>query len=185
VGSTVENVYPIKWITPQVAVGYAPHSQTDVDAIKALGIEAVLNLCAECYDLHEIESAAGLEVYWLPIADEDAPEPGAAQKALEWLDSMLAQNKKVLVHCRFGIGRTGTLVTAWLLTQGYALDDALEMLSHTPTEPNSRRQWDFLKAFSLSIGKPAVQKPANLEKRRSRLGKFFRKYALMNDWWSK
>ena len=177
-----ENTYPLKWITQQVAIGYAPHSQADIDTAKALGIDAVLNLCAECYDLHEIEAAAGLEVHWLPVSDEDAPAPDAAQIALEWLDSMLAQNKKVLVHCRFGIGRTGTLVTAWLLKQGYALDDALEMLSHTPAEPKSRRQWDFLKDYSISIGKPAIKKPADLEKRRSRLGKFFRKYVRMQDW---
>ena len=181
-GPAEENTYPLKWITQQLAIGYAPHSQADVDAIKAQGIAAVLNLCAECYDLHEIEAAAGLEVHWLPIADEDAPEPGEAQQALEWLDSILAQNKKVLVHCRFGIGRTGTLVFAWMLKQGYAQDDALDMLSHTPAEPKSRRQWDFLNAYSRSIGKPAVPKPVDLEQRRSRLGRFFRKHLLMSDW---
>lgn len=181
-GSTEENIYPLRWITQQIAIGYAPHSEADIDSIKIQGIGAVLNLCAECYDLHEIEAAAGLEVHWLPIADEDAPEFVEAQKALEWLDSLLAQNKKVLVHCRFGIGRTGTLVTAWLLKQGYAQDDALEMLSHTPAEPKSRRQWDFLDAYSKSIGNSAVQKPVDLDKRRSRLGKYFRKYFLMQDW---
>ena len=90
-GPTQVNIYPLKWITQQIAIGYAPHSQADIDAVKAGGIAAVLNLCAECYDLHEIEAAAGLEVHWLPVADEDAPELDAAQKALEWLDSMMAK----------------------------------------------------------------------------------------------
>ena len=84
-----ESTYPLKWITPQVAIGYAPHSQTDIDNIKAQGIEAVLNLCAECYDLHEIEAAAGLAVHWLPVPDEDAPAFSLAQKALEWLADLL------------------------------------------------------------------------------------------------
>lgn len=39
--------YPIKWITQQIAIGYAPRSDADIDAIKANGIEAVLNLCAD------------------------------------------------------------------------------------------------------------------------------------------
>jgi Dual specificity phosphatase, catalytic domain len=101
------------------------------------------------------------------------------------LNAILAQNKKVLVHCRFGIGRTGTMVTAWLLDQGHTLEDAQDMLGHTPAKPNSRRQWDFLDTFSRSINKPAVSRPPDLEQRRSRLGKFFRKYTLMDDWWGK
>ena len=65
-GQTQENTYPIRWITQQIAIGYAPHSQADMDSAKAQGIAAVLNLCAECYGLHEIEAAAGFELHWLP-----------------------------------------------------------------------------------------------------------------------
>ncbi|BBO75576.1 hypothetical protein DSCW_29930 [Desulfosarcina widdelii] len=177
-----ENTYPLKWVTKQVAVGYAPHSLADIEAIKSSGIEAVLNLCAECYDLHEIENAHGLDVHWLPITDEDAPQLEDAQKAIDWLNSKIGANKKVLIHCRFGIGRTGTVVMAWLLGQGYSADQAEALLDHTPSEPKSRRQWDFLDAYSKSIGANAIERPADLETRRSRLGKFFRKYILMNEW---
>ena len=176
------DTYPLKWITPNVAIGHAPRSQADIDSIKRKGIEAVLNLCAECYDLHEIEAAAGLDVHWLPVVDEDAPDYDTAQAALSWMDATIEKGKKVLVHCRFGIGRTGTLIVAWLLKQGYTLEDALEMIRQTPAEPKSSRQWEFLDTYSQQIGKPAVPKTVLLEKRRSRLGKFFRKYIQMRDW---
>jgi hypothetical protein len=176
-----KNHYPLKWITSQLAVGPAPRSQAHIDEIKQKGIDGVLNLCAECYDLHEIEAAAGFFVHWLPIADEDAPEVDAATEALIWLDEMLAQEKKVLVHCRFGIGRTGTMLAAWLLKQGHALEDALKMLGHTPAEPKSERQWDFLSAFSRSLGLSPVTAPADPEKEPSRLGKFFRRISRILD----
>ena len=173
-GTRQNETYPLKWVTPQIAVGYAPHSQGDIDGIKSQGIGAVLNLCAECDDLHEIEVAAGLAVHWLPIADEHAPELNEAREALAWMDSMLEQSKKVLVHCRFGIGRTGTLVVAWLLKQGYSLEDALDMLDHTPAGPQSRPQWEFLDTYAVSAGRPVLQKPVNLKKDGFWLGKFFR-----------
>lgn len=176
------NTFPLKWITPQLAIGYAPRSQADIASVQQSGIDAVLNLCAECYDLHEIEAAAGLDVHWLPVTDEGAPELDTAQEALSWMDAHIEAGKKVLVHCRFGIGRTGTLIVAWLLKQGYTLEDAREMLRHTPAEPKSRRQWDFLNTYSLKTGKPAVPKPISIEKHRSRLGKFFRKYIQMRYW---
>ena len=82
------------------------------------GIGAILNLCAEFCDLHSIEEKAGFEVWYLPIADEEAPDLQELEKALDWLDECLYLGKKVLVHCRFGIGRTGTVVNAYLLRKG-------------------------------------------------------------------
>ena len=181
-GVTQKQTYPLKWVTPQIAVGPAPRSRADIDAIINRGVEAVLNLCAECYDLHEIEAAAGLWVHWMPISDESAPELGEAQDALDWLDAMTAEGRKVLVHCRFGIGRTGTMVTAWLLRQGHTLDEALDVLDHTPARPSSQRQWDFLRDFSIASGKPPVSKPDGSEKKSNRLGKFFRRYLFMQDY---
>jgi hypothetical protein len=174
--------FPVKWITDQIAMGYAPHSYADLDELKSNGIGAVLNLCAECYDLHEIESSVGLEVHWLPVPDEDAPEMNSAIKAIDWMASILAKGENVFVYCRYGIGRTGTMVTAWLIKQGYPLDEALRMLRHTPAEPKSRRQWDFLDAYSRSLGQSHIPKPIDIDERRSRLGRFFRKHLLMDDW---
>jgi hypothetical protein len=61
--------YQMTWITSDLAVGYAPMSYAELDSIRSQGINAIVNLCAEFCDLHEIEEASGFEVYYLPILD--------------------------------------------------------------------------------------------------------------------
>jgi len=136
--------YPLKWIINNLAVGYAPRSDNDILSLKQQGIQAIVNLCAECCDLHEIERSAGFDVHYLPIPDEGASILENMIQALEWLETRLVESKKILLHCRFGIGRTGTLVTAYLLKNGLSLKQAREGLRHTPAAPTSRIQWDFL-----------------------------------------
>ena len=174
--------YPLKWITKNLAVGYAPRSDNDLRSLKQQGIQAVVNLCAECYDLHEIEQLAGIDVYYLPIPDEEAPSLDDMVKALDWLETRLADGKKILVHCRFGIGRTGTLVTAYFLKNGFSLKEAHEKMRHTPTAPASRIQWDFLDEFSKKLGLSKIKRYAGEEKKSFGLGKFFEKYKKMKEW---
>ena len=173
--------YPLRWITDELAVGYSPKSYEDLDSIKEQGIGAIVNLCAECYDLHEIEMKAGFEVYYFPISDESAPDMEDIKKAFAWLDDVIGQNQKVLVHCRFGIGRTGTFVIAYLLKNGFNLDDALEKMEHTPSVPQSQAQWRFLEEFGEKLGLVRI-KDLTREKRESAgLGTFFKRWQAMWD----
>lgn len=54
--------YPVRWITTQLAVGCAHRSYNDLATIRAQRIAAIVNLCAECYDLCDIEMNAGFDV---------------------------------------------------------------------------------------------------------------------------
>lgn len=45
--------YPVRWITSDLAVGYAPRSYNDLETIRARGIAAIDDLCAEFYDFND------------------------------------------------------------------------------------------------------------------------------------
>lgn len=152
-------MYPVTWITSQIAAGYAPMSFSDLEDIKKAGINAIVNLCGEFADLHEIEEKAGFEVYWLPIPDECAPDMYAMEKALEWLDESVYLNKKVLVHCRHGHGRTGTLLSAYLVRRGLGLNKAEKILRGTGANPTNYSQWKLLRKFHKKEGVLAVCEP--------------------------
>jgi protein-tyrosine phosphatase len=174
--------YSLRWITQDLAVGYSPKSYEDLDFIREQGVGAIVNLCAECYDLNEIEKDAGFEVYYLPISDESAPDVEDMQKALLWLDDAINQGQKVLVHCRFGIGRTGTFVIAYLLKNGFSLDDALEKVEHTPSVPQSRAQWRFIEQYGKILRIPRVKEGAREKRKSVGPGSFFKRWESMRDW---
>lgn len=160
--------YIITWVTDQLAVGYAPMSYEELDSIKKQGIGAIVNLCGEFCDLHELEEKSGFEVYFLPIPDECAPDMELMEQALQWLDEALYLKKKVLVHCRHGIGRTGTFVSAYLLRRGLGLKYTEKKLKGTRANPSNYSQWKLLRKYGKQQGQldarePSIENPETVD----------------------
>ena len=168
--------YRITWVTPDLAVGYAPMSYAELESIKSQGIDAIVNLCAEFCDLHEIEEERGFEVYYLPIADETAPDMEEMEKGLAWLDEAIYLGKKILVHCRHGIGRTGTFVTSYLLRRGLALKVASKKIKYMRATPASYNQWRLLKKYGKKSGVLKIREPSLESKNIVDLSTYFTEY---------
>jgi hypothetical protein len=135
-------------------------SYDDLDALKAQGIDAIMNLCAEFCDLHEIEKASGFEVYYLPVCDEETPELQELEKALAWLDESIYLGKKVLIHCRHGIGRTGTVLNAYLLRRGLGHKLAGKALKKLCSKPSNFLQWRTVRRYGKQAGRLTVRQPS-------------------------
>ena len=143
--------YKLTWITEDLAVGYAPFSTSDLESVQRAGIGAIVNLCGEVCDLVELQETAGFEVYFLPVPDACAPDLEEMEKAMSWLDNSIRVGKKVLVHCRFGVGRTGTFVTAYLMKKGLDMKAAQKMLKKAPARPATHAQWKFLRGYRKKV----------------------------------
>ena len=168
--------YQLTWITENLAIGSAPMSFADLGVIRDQGIDGIVNLCGEYCDLHEIESKSDFEVYYLPIPDESTPNMADMERALDWLDEAIYLGKKILVHCRFGIGRTGTFVTAYLIRRGLSLKVAEKKLKTTPASPESFRQWRLLKKYSKKTKQLKVREPSLENRQVVDLGTYFEEY---------
>ena len=168
-----------------MAVGYAPRSHDDLETIRAQGISAVVNLCAECYDLCDIEKKAAFNVYYIPIPDEEAPALEELEKALAWVTDCINSGRKVLVHCRFGVGRTGTFVAAFLMSKGHTIRAALKKMKHTPSIPMGRNQWDLLKRYSDKLGLTKESVAGLQDEIELPSDTFFKKWEAMLDWFEK
>lgn len=164
------------WITDSLGVGPAPMSYARLDELKEMGVGAILNLCAEFPDLPDIQRSHDFDVFYLPIVDEGAPEPEELDKALAWLDEVLYLGKKAYIHCRHGIGRTGTVLNAYLLRRGLGHKLAAKTLKKLRSRPESFDQWWFLRKYGRKTGKLTVREPSLESKRQVDLAPFFQDY---------
>lgn len=159
---------PITWVTDRLAVGPAPMTPAYFQLLREAGISALLNLCAEFPELPDLQRQAGFEVYYLPIPDEDAPDLDALDAALAWLDEALYLGKKVLIHCRFGIGRTGTVLNAYFLRRGLGHRRAWWALRPLRSKPTNFAQWRAVRRYgrqnpSLRTETPSLTFPSSLD----------------------
>lgn len=169
-------IYNLSWITENLALGHAPMSYAELDSLREQGISVIMNLCAEFCDLHEIEANHGFEVYYLPVIDNEAPAEPELEKALDWLDEAVYLGKKVLVHCRYGMGRTATFVAAYLLRKGFGLKLARKKVEEARTMQSSFSQWWLLRKYSKKSGKLTIREPSLENKRIVDLSPFFQDY---------
>jgi hypothetical protein len=168
--------YELSWITDSLAMGHAPMSFADLDSIRKQGVQTIINLCAEFCDLHEIEEKHGFEVFYLPVCDDEAPSEPQLEQALEWLDEAIYLGKKVLVHCRYGMGRTATLVAAYLLRKGFGLKIAKKKVEEARTMHSSFSQWRLLRKYSKKSGRLTLREPSLEGRRIVDLSPFFGDY---------
>ncbi|MFA7165886.1 MAG: dual specificity protein phosphatase family protein [Desulfoplanes sp.] len=167
---------PLTWVTSQLAVGSAPMSDARLDDLHRQGIVAILNLCGEYCDLHTIEQAHGFEVYYLPIADEEAPDLEAMEHGLAWLDEALYLGKKVFIHCRHGIGRTGTVLNLYLLRKGLGHAMAGKILKNLRSKPANFEQWWTVRKYGRQTGRLTVRPPSLEVSRKVDLQPFLKEY---------
>ena len=168
--------YQVTWLTDQLGVGHAPMSYTELDRIREQGVDAIVNLCGEFCDLHTLEEQSGFEVYYLPIPDECAPDLESMEKGLEWLDEAFYLGKKVLIHCRHGMGRTGTFVSAYMLRRGLAKKSAERRLKGTKAHPTNFQQWKLLRTYAKKIKTLTLQTPTLKNRPTPDLEPFHRDY---------
>ena len=111
---------------------------SDLDEIKAWGADAIVTLLEE-FELKMLgipnisDQVLKREIEWyhLPIRDLDIPDPQFDERWLDsWqqLKSILFRGGKILLHCRGGIGRTGTIVAKLLVEFGFKPSHAIDLV---------------------------------------------------------
>ena len=123
----------LDWVTPQIAVGGA-FPAAAIPQLAADGVRAVIDLRAEDLDDAQALEHAGVAFLHLPTEDHCAVALDDMDAGVAFARRELQGGRKLLVHCREGIGRSVTLALCILIDAGLEPLEAMRQVK-------DRRYW--------------------------------------------
>lgn len=133
----------------------------DLQTIKKERISNVLSLITEQeyiqYGVSDLKSELpihGINHKQISILDQRVPSHTQMLEIVTWIDSILTQNQKVLVHCVGGLGRSGTVAAAYLIWKfGMNAETAIQKVRESRSERavESHEQIRFLESWEKSF----------------------------------
>jgi protein-tyrosine phosphatase len=102
------------------------------------------------------------QVCWAPIEDFDVVTSEVLfQQILPFLVAANKSKQKAVVHCSGGVGRTGQVLTAWLIAEyGFSIELAISTVKKTGKNPyeavvaapfKGRNSWKVVEAINLLL----------------------------------
>lgn len=120
----------------------------DLKALKRVGVTHLISLM-EQEPPSEENARFEITTHWCPIPDMDAPALEQAAELCQHIQHCIDQQQVVAVHCRAGMGRTGTILAAYLIWSGQEALSALDSVRNVePRWVQSQKQVDFLEAYA-------------------------------------
>lgn len=102
-------------------------------------------------DLLKRYADCSFKVMHAPVVDQAIPSFEEMDAMLAFVDSSLAAQRRILVHCAGGLGRSGTVAACYLTTRdGLSVDEAIDVVreSRSPRMVENRRQEDFVRQYT-------------------------------------
>ena len=118
-------------------------SMLALDEAKMLGLEDESLACAQ----------ADIDFMSSPISDFGLPEIAVFDALVGQIADLLRDGRKVVVHCRAGIGRSGMVTAGTLIALGFESDAAIEQVSiyRGMPIPDTAEQGKFIEEFAQRV----------------------------------
>lgn len=137
--------------------GLIRETDDDLDALRHVGVTRLVSLTEQAFP-EALATRFGIQCASLPIPDMQAPTLTRAAALCDDIDRWLAAGEVVALHCKAGLGRTGTLLAAYWLWQGNGQRTALESIDRVrrldATMIQAPSQTAFLSGFADFLGRP-------------------------------
>jgi len=143
------------WIDEGKLLGSSCPTIEYLAKLRGDGFRTVISLLedeaqARAYDREAVERI-GLNIKSIPILDFGTPTLPDFKTFLKESGDALAVGK-VLVHCQYGYGRTGTMAAAYWMSKGLAADDDVKKIRlANPKAVETEGQSSSLREFASTL----------------------------------
>jgi atypical dual specificity phosphatase len=117
------------WVIRGKLAGSArPENEAQLRWLRSTGIKALVCLNKERPLDDKQMQELGFEYLFLPVKDFTAPSQENMIEFVRFARDMIEHNVPVVVCCGAGIGRTGTMLAAYLVSRCFSPEEALNMV---------------------------------------------------------
>jgi protein-tyrosine phosphatase len=129
-----------------------------------IGIGAVVDLRAEGKDDETLMAQHDIRFLHLPVRDRWPPSQAQMVEGAEWVLTQMGEQRKTLVHCKEGIGRSVTLACCVLMRQGHDLASAVRLVrARRWGAALNRRHLEGLLRYAEQVNPTAPRPPGDEE----------------------
>jgi atypical dual specificity phosphatase len=151
----------MSFVLEGVLAGLARPCADDLAGLSRRGVAGLVSLTEGPLDRDAV-AREGLEYLHLPVRDFDAPSMEAVGTFVEFVRRVRAERGgAVAVHCGSGMGRTGTMLACFLVSEGRSGGEAIAEVrrrrpgsTETDEQESAVREWEARCASDPAGGSP-------------------------------
>ena len=130
--------------------GIAGPADDDLELLKNTGVTVLITLTEQDFS-QDVLARHGLRNLHFPIADRTAPTTGETDMLVNQMRDMLDNGEVLAVHCLAGLGRTGTILAAYMVKEkGVSAQVALNQIRRFNRQfVQTDDQEDFLMEYEV------------------------------------
>jgi atypical dual specificity phosphatase len=140
------------YLIPGVLAGSSlPRGREDLERLYNEGIRVLVTAMEDSQN-EELVNEVGLEYHYFAVLPYGTPSLKQINEFVDLVNTNRTQNRPVAVHCYMGWGRTGTLLAAYLISEGMTADEAIyEVREKRPNSIETHGQEQILHMYEQAL----------------------------------